>query len=288
MVASMTAFARVELASESGNFTWELRSVNHRYLEPYLRLPEEFRALEPQLRELLGQQLKRGKVECSLRFQAQTGSSLNYRVNEPLVRHLIALSAQVREMTGQREHLKLAELMRWPGVLIEQALDVGSIHGQAMELFRQALQQLQQDRRREGSKLAEIVQQRNRQMGEHLAAVRQRAPQMLGEVQERIAARLQEVREQLEPQRLEQEMVLISQRLDVDEELERLGVHIEELDNILERPGPHGRRLDFLLQELNRETNTLTSKSSDIAITRHAVDMKVLIEQMREQIQNIE
>ena len=288
MINSMTAFARQLYRGEEGELVWEIRSVNHRYLEVYVRLPEDLRGLEPVVRERVGKRLKRGKMDCALRYQAGIPQAATLSVNRPLVQSLQAAAEEVGEILGRAAMPSPFELMRWPGVLQEQDLDLAPLQSRAVELLDQTLGELVATRHREGSGMAEIIRQRCDSMLEHTRAVRERMPRVLAEVRSRIVARLEEVSEQLDSTRVEQEMVLLAQRLDVDEEMERLAMHLEEVRRVVDQGGAVGRRLDFLMQELNRETNTLTSKTSDVEVTRRAVDMKVLIEQMREQIQNVE
>lgn len=288
MIASMTAFARELYRGEEGELVWELRSVNHRFLDVYVRLPDELHALEPLVRERVGQRLQRGKLDCTLRYQPASGQAGQLRLNRPLVDRLRMAARELEEMLGQPSRPEPMELLRWPGVLEEQAQDPAPLQARAAELLDQALATLEATRHREGARLAQVIQQRCQTMRVHVARVKGRMPQVLAEVRERLAARLREVLEQLDPNRLEQEMVLFAQRLDVDEEMDRLATHLDEVERILAEGGAVGRRLDFLMQELNRETNTLTSKTTDLEVTRSAVEMKVLIEQMREQLQNLE
>jgi len=267
---------------------WELRSVNHRYLEVFLRLPEELRGLEPMVRERIGQRLQRGKLDCTLRYQSGSGQTASFSVNRVLVQGLQAAARELAVLLGGSAALTPIDLMRWPGVLQERPLDLSPVQSRAGVLLDQALDVLTATRRREGARLEDLLRQRCQALREHAGQVRIRMPRVLEEVRERLTTRLQEVLGQLDPLRLEQEMVLFAQRLDVDEEMDRLATHLDEVERVLAAGGTVGRRLDFLMQELNRETNTLTSKTSDVEITHHAVEMKVLIEQMREQIQNLE
>jgi uncharacterized protein (TIGR00255 family) len=288
MISSMTAFAREQYRGEEGEMVWELRSVNHRFLEVFVRLPEELRGLEPLVRERVGKRLKRGKLDCTLRYRPGRAAVGEMQVNRPLVEGLVTASREIGELLGRPATPAVSELLHWPGVLEEQPRDLSPVQTRAAELLEAALSSLVETRKREGVRLAQIVQQRCEGMREHVELVRKRMPQVLVEVRERLTARLQEVAEQLDPNRLEQEMVLLAQKLDVDEEMDRLNTHLDEVERILGGGGAVGRRLDFLMQELNRETNTTTSKTNDVEVTRSAVEMKVLIEQMREQIQNLE
>ncbi|MDN6297077.1 MAG: YicC family protein [Halomonas sp.] len=286
-VHSMTAFARVERAAHFGTLQIELRSVNQRYLEPTFRLPEAFRALEPTLREALRQRLARGKVECTLRLEA-TADSHTPAVNTRYLAELAAaLEVVQQEMPGTAAPTAL-ELLNQPGVLESRHHDGEAIHAAARALFAQALDELLEARAREGEKLAEMITQRLEGVSREVAAVRALMPQIQKAQRERLLERLAKARTELEPQRLEAELVLVAQKSDVAEELDRLDAHVEEVRRRLGEPGPKGRRLDFLMQELNREANTLSSKSLVAETTRSAVELKVLIEQMREQVQNIE
>ena len=284
----MTAFARCEKRDEQGELVWELRSVNHRYLELFVRLPEELRSLEPLVREHVGKQLARGKVDCSLRFAPGSGSDGALRVNTTLAKRLLRASEELESLLGTGARPKPWDLLRWPGVLEAEPQDLTPVQERAAQLLDQALDSLVEVRRREGRRLGEIVGERCRALQVLVVQARERIPLVLDEVRARICARLEEVAAELDPTRVEQEMVLLAQRLDVDEEMERLGAHVDEVLRVLAEGGAKGRRLDFLMQELNREANTLASKSSDVELTRIGVDMKVLIEQMREQVQNIE
>ncbi len=288
MISSMTAFARELYRGDEGELVWEIRSVNHRYLEAFVRLPEDLRGLEGKVRERLGQRLKRGKVDCGLRYRPGTARSASLAVNRDLVQSLRKAADEIGSLTGHSALPDPMELMRWPGVMEEQPLDLTPVQERAMELLEHAMDELVATRQREGEQLSAMLRERCEGMQEHTRQVRKHMPQVLIEIRERLGKRLQEVLEQVDEQRLEQEMVLLAQRLDVDEEMDRLSTHLDEVERVEGEGGAVGRRLDFLMQELNRETNTLTSKTGDVEVTRRAVDMKVLIEQMREQIQNIE
>jgi uncharacterized protein (TIGR00255 family) len=284
----MTAFARETSSGDEGELTWEVRSVNHRFLEPFVRLPEDLRALEPAVRERLASRLGRGKVDCTLRFAPAAGAGANLRVNRHYLEQLLAAGAEVADLAGCSAQPGAFELMRWPGVLEEQARDLAPVQTLALALLDKTLDSLIATREREGTRLAELTRERCDRLSVCVREARARMPQVLAEVRRRIVDRMAEVRAELDPNRLEQELTLLAQRLDVDEEMDRLAAHIEEVRSVLKADEPVGRRLDFLMQELNREANTLGSKSSDVEVTRLAVEMKVLIEQMREQVQNVE
>jgi len=288
LTKSMTAFARVTAIGDEGELTWELRSVNHRFLEPYVRLPEDLRALEPAVRERVAKRLRRGKLDCTLRYVPAPGAGSNLRINRPYLEQLLAAGGEVAELVGHQAQPPAFELLRWPGVLQEQQKDMGPVMQRALSLLEEALESLVATREREGVRLAALISERCDKLAACVSEVRGRMPQVMVEVRTRILNRLDEVRSELDPNRLEQELALLAQRLDVDEEMDRTDAHIEEVRSVMAGKGPVGRRLDFLMQELNREANTLGSKSSDVAVTRASVEMKVLIEQMREQVQNIE
>jgi uncharacterized protein (TIGR00255 family) len=292
MTLSMTAFARNDQETPWGSLIWELRSVNHRYLEVSLRLPEDLRALETPVRDLLGKRLGRGKVDGILRFQAREGVTGEFAQDEALVTRLIALGRKTGEIGVQHgvtlSPLRVIDLLRWPGVLKSTGVDMDALMAAAMDLLGRAVDEMLATRRREGDRLAETISQRLAGMEAITVAVRAVLPEVLQGFRQRLETRLGEVRHELDPARLEQEIVLFAQKIDVDEELDRLAAHIAEVHRVLQQPGQVGRRLDFLMQELNREANTLGSKAADLRLTNAAVDLKVLIEQMREQVQNIE
>ena len=288
MISSMTAYARKESRTDDGELVWEIRSVNHRYLEPFVRLPEEFRVLEPAVRERLGQRLGRGKLDCSLRFSASGSAASDILVNERMARQVIDAAGQIDHLLHEAVPPRTMDILRWPGVIETQEKDFSQLQKQAMDMLDQVINDLIAARQREGERLGELIRQRCAAMREHVKQVRVLMPKVIESIRERLKARLAELSEGLDEGRLEQEMVLLAQKLDVDEEMDRLWSHLDEIDDVLKRKEPIGRRLDFLMQELNREANTLTSKSADVETTRIGVELKVLIEQMREQIQNIE
>jgi len=288
MVHSMTAFARKENRDEQAELIWEIRSVNHRYLEMFVRLPEELRAIEPLVREQINRRLGRGKLDCSLRFKPVQGAVAGIEVNERLATQVMEAADKVGCLLHEAVPPSIMDVLRWPGVMTVAPQDLSPVQEQATQLLDQALDVLIETRQREGERLAELIQQRCVTMRDQVGRVKQRIPSVLEGIRERLRSRLSELSDELDPGRLEQEMVLLTQRLDVDEELDRLYTHLDEVERVLQQQEPVGRRLDFLMQELNREVNTLTSKSNDTEMTQLAVDMKVLIEQMREQIQNIE
>ena len=288
MTCSMTAFARVRDKDENGELIWEIRSVNHRFLEMSIRLPEELRALDPIVRERVTKRLGRGKLDCTLRFNPAAGAGGAVKVNARLARQIISAAEDVGQMLRDSSALRAMDILRWPGVLEQEEQDLAPVQQRAGALLDRALDQLIEARRREGAHLAGLVVQRCRAMREEVDKVKRLMPQILQAVRDRLRARLNEVSAELDEARLEQEMALLAQRLDVDEEMDRLSAHLDEVERVLQQDEPVGRRLDFLMQELNREANTLSSKSNDVESTRSGVELKVLIEQMREQVQNIE
>lgn len=287
MVHSMTAFARVEGAGAHGTLSWELRSVNHRYLEPHLRLPDAFRDLEGAVREALRQGLSRGKVECTLRF-AEENTGKRLQVDSQRTQQLISAAEEVAALIKQPAPLNPLEVLAWPGVLVADAADPQALNAAALDLFNQALSELKNGRGREGTELAKLLNERLDAISAEVVALRELVPQMLANQRQKIECRFAEMQAELDPQRLEQELVLLAQKSDVAEELDRLNTHVGEVRRVLKAGGAAGRRLDFLMQELNREANTLGSKAFDPRSTQAAVNLKVLIEQMREQVQNIE
>jgi uncharacterized protein (TIGR00255 family) len=288
MIKSMTAFARESAAGVAGEFTWELRAVNHRFLEPHIRLPDDLRGLESAVRERLSARLARGKVDCNLRYVARPEAGAGLRVNRRLVTQLLAAAEEVAALVGSSVEPSAFDLLSWPGVLEEPARDLDAVGQEAIALLERALDTLEATREREGERLARLIVERCDRLQTSVAQVRELMPQILDAVRRRLRDRLAELSGELDGNRLEQELALLAQRLDVDEEMDRLEAHIAEVRSVVAGSQPVGRRLDFLMQELNREANTLTSKSADLAVTRAGVDMKVLIEQMREQIQNLE
>ncbi len=288
----MTAFARVQESNDAGGVTWELRSVNHRYLEPSLKLPEDFRQLEPEIRKLLSRYLTRGKVDVALRYKLDAGQQGEIALNETIVKRLREVEQQVLNIVHEGSKLSVADILGWPGVIADAERDFSSLNELALSSLETALEQLQQSRETEGRALDEMIRSRCAQISEIVAAVREHRPQTLAALREKwetaLDEKLQQWRESASESRLEQELVMLAQKLDVEEELDRLDTHVAEVQNVLDRDEAVGRRLDFLMQELNREANTLGSKSQDSVTTQHAVDLKVLIEQMREQVQNIE
>ena len=287
MIYSMTAFARLEVKKDWGDAVWEIRSVNQRYLENFFRLPEQFRGLENTLREKLRQNLTRGKIECSLRIEIKKQTNAELNLNKELANQVIQSLQWIKSQAGEGE-INLTDVLRYPGVVEAQEQDLDSISQDLLTAFDDLLTDFIAMRGREGEKLNDIIQQRLDAITVEADKVRSQMPAVLQWQRERLLQRFEDAQVNLDPQRVEQEMILLAQRVDVAEELDRLQMHVKETTNILKKGGAVGRKLDFMMQELNRESNTLASKSINADITASAVELKVLIEQMREQIQNLE
>ena len=288
MMLSMTAFSRQQADKEWGSLIWELRSVNHRYLETSVRLPESFRGLENVIRDTVRKKLNRGKIECQLRFQVVEASQSDLQLNKELIAKLVRANDEINQIADLNNQLTSAEILRWPGVVADQDVDADTIEREAIDLFTSALDDLVSSRVREGEALKGMLNQRVVSIREIVASIRQKIPEIICGQRKNLLEKLEELKAELEPTRLEQEITILAQKADVDEELDRMDSHLKEVERIIESNGQKGRRLDFLMQELNREANTLSSKSIVVGTTLGAVELKVLIEQMREQIQNVE
>jgi len=289
MIKSMTGFASVERGYDFGRLTWEARSVNHRYLELGLRLPEEFRVLEPEIRQCVGRHVSRGKVDVTLRLAETPGASRHeFHLNEDLARTLLDIRRRLAGLAGADGMPDVDAMLRWQGVVEERLPDPEPMRRAAMELLEEALQGLHAARAREGETLAGAVRERLDGVERWVTEIRGWLPEIRAALRQRMSDRVAELGPGLEPGRLEQEVAMLAQKMDVDEELDRLEAHVAEARRTLDLDEPVGRRLDFLMQEFNRESNTLSSKSVDQRTTQAAVELKVLIEQMREQVQNAE
>lgn len=288
MISSMTAFSRKEQHQDWGSLTWEVRSVNHRYLEPSFKMPESLRHIESQLREQLKKHTKRGKFDCALKFTPQASRSSELNINSEMLAELLGAVDKLDHKHKHMTKLNPLEVLQWPGLLQESADDSDQIAKVARDLFKATLLELTSTRQREGTELAAFIVQRLDAIDIQVKELRRRLPEILGNQRQRLLKKLEEIAAELDVERLEQELVYAAQKADVDEELDRLDTHINEVRRILKKGGSCGRRLDFLMQELNREANTLSSKSLTADTTLSAVELKVLIEQMREQVQNIE
>jgi len=289
MIRSMTAFARKDTRGDWGTLTCEIRTVNHRYLEPSFRLPDAFRELESRFREELRKQgLKRGKVDISMRLQSAESETQSFEISEEMARAVNEAANYINRILDNPAHINALDVLRWPGVMSVPEKDYSTTQEAAVELFAGTVTELMAAREREGERLRPLFDDRLALMSQLVAQVREKMPQLLAAQEQNLKERFAKARVELDPDRLAQEMVMLAQKSDVAEELDRLDAHIGEVTDTLRGDNAVGRRLDFLMQELNREANTLSSKSIDAAVTRAAVDLKVLIEQMREQIQNIE
>lgn len=288
MIRSMTGFASLSEESPLGTLTLEVRSVNHRYLDIQFRLPEELRAVEPALRESAGAQMSRGKVECRVSFARRVESDLPDQLNADLLGRLAQLDAQVRTHFPQAAGLTVADVLRWPGMVESGSLPADQMREWCEALLAKVLAEFTASREREGAKLKQILLDRVASMSALVAEVKPRIPALVAQYQERLALKLREAVASLDEERVRQEVVLFASKVDVDEELGRLSTHLDEVRRILAQGGGAGKRLDFLMQELNREANTLGSKSVDTEVSRVSMALKVLIEQMREQVQNLE
>lgn len=287
MIQSMTAYARIEHKAQWGTASWEIRSVNQRYLETCLRLPEQFRSFEPVLRDRLRKRLSRGKVEVNLRYELADNSNNELQLNQALAKQLLGAATWLKQEAGQGD-VNLTDILRWPGVLASGEQDMDAIGADLMTAFDSAIDQFIEARGREGEAIKDMLLSRLDGVSEQIAVVREHMPTVMQYQREKLTNRLAEIKGELDPARIEQEMVLLAQKQDVAEEMDRLEAHVAEARRILKKGGSEGRRLDFMMQEFNRESNTLASKSISTEITSAAVELKVLIEQMREQIQNVE
>ena len=288
MIHSMTGYATASRELAWGAVSVELRSVNHRYLDISFRMPDELRPAEPALRETISGAMTRGKIECRVAYALRAGAQGGTEIDAALLAQLLALNARAREALPEARPLGVADILRWPGMLGADALPVDELRATAGELLATALREFTAARAREGAKLAAVILERAAEMRSRIAVVQPRMPGIIAAFQEKLNARLKEALVSADDERVRQEITLFVNKIDVDEELSRLATHLDELQRILGKGGASGKRLDFLMQELNREANTLGSKAADIEVTRVAMDLKLLIEQMREQIQNIE
>ena len=288
MLHSMTGFARQSAESELGTLSWELRAVNHRYLDVTFRLPEELRPKEQAFKQMIGVVLKRGKVDCALHFQRPGGRQGSMQIDTALVELLGKRAAEISEKLENPAPVNPLDVLRWPGVVAEPEIDADPLFAAASALLEKTLASMAQMRSSEGERIATMIETRSADISAIAKSVRERMPEVLAAARAKQVERIEKLDVTADPARLEVELALIAQKLDVDEEVDRLDSHLEEIRQALESEEAVGRRLDFLMQELNREANTLGSKSADAQTTKAAVDLKVLIEQMREQIQNIE
>ena len=283
----MTAYARTECKGDWGTAVWEIRSVNQRYLETYIRLPEQFRSLEAVLRERLRKKLQRGKVEVFLKYTANPAAVGELSINKTLAKQIIDAASWVSE-TAESDKLNPVDILRWPGVMEAEETDMGAIQKELLTAFDGLVKDFIEARASEGANLKEMIDTRLTSVLEQVDIVSKHLPEIAQWQKDRIKSRLEEAKVDIDEARLEQELIYLAQKTDVMEELDRLQSHVSETQKIMKKGGACGRRLDFMMQEFNRESNTLASKSINAEITNAAVELKVLIEQMREQIQNIE
>lgn len=288
MTNSMTGFASRQRTTDYGELVWEIRTVNHRYLETQFKLPEGFRAIEGQLRDLAGKQLNRGKLDAALQFRLSDAGNTELNVNDSLARKVIQQAEDLAQHIENPDGLNPMDVLRWPGVATEERFDPSIVFDPALELFEETLDSLCAARSREGARIQTMLEERLEQITELAAQTRTRMPEILLGIRERLKERAAALDTRVDEDRLEQELVMLAQKMDVAEELDRLDAHIAETHTALTMEGAIGRRLDFLMQEFNREANTLGSKSTDATTSKAAVDLKVLIEQLREQVQNVE
>ena len=288
MIRSMTGFARRDRQDPWGTLVCELRTVNHRYLEISLRLPDELKSLDNDIRQTITAALRRGKIDANVYLKSSAGAQQSLELDTKLLDELVARVSEVRSRVPSATEVNPLDLLRWPGVIRESSTDNKSIAAAALGVLKEALTELNDTRHREGQRIRELLLSRCQSMRAQVQNVRERLPEISQRLRERIIERISQMGVTPDPERLEQELVLYAHKMDVDEEMDRLNGHLEEVMSVLDSSEPAGRRLDFLMQELNREANTLSSKSQDVETTRAAVDMKVMIEQMREQVQNVE
>ena len=288
MIKSMTAFARQPIEKDWGNGAWEIRSVNSRFLETNFRLPEAFRYLEFKLREKLRKKLNRGKLDCSLRLDINQTSNEAFSIDADLAASLLNSHEVLQQAAGIKQEPDLTRLLNWPGIIKKSDFDSEKMEKELLSSLDEAIEQLISMRAREGDSITDMIQRRLDGIGKQVAYIREEMPAIVKWQREKIFTRFEEIKLEFDENRIEQEMVMVAQKIDVEEELDRVDAHIKEVTRLLKKGGVVGRRMDFLMQELNREANTLGSKSISLKTTAASVELKVLIEQMREQIQNIE
>lgn len=286
MTKSMTAYAQASINTEMGELSCELRSVNHRYLEIAPRMPEELRIHEPFIREAIANKLARGRIDCFIRVKENEEKALE--PNPKAIKNLQNLLHEAQSLLHNMQDIRAIDVLRWPGVLQTKEVNIDALRVQLGQMVEKAVNELIASREREGEKMAELICQRLASMRDVIEKVTEFLPEIAVNYRTRLDEKLVEIKDHLDPARIEQEMIMFLQKTDVAEELDRLDVHISEVEAVLSNSEPAGRRLDFLMQELNREANTLGSKAQDTRLTQASVDLKVLVEQMREQVQNIE
>ena len=288
MTNSMTGFSRRSSEQSTGSLVWELRSVNHRYLDVVVKLPEELRGLETNVRQRLAEHINRGKIECHLRYKSTENQQTEILLNEEFASAILKACQKIGKQLHQPSEMNLLELLRWPGVVKDPEKDLTPVMSAALSLFEKTLDDLSASKKSEGQRLQKMLEERCAAMKVIVKNERKRRPDIINKTREKLLSRVKELSIEHDKDRFEQEIAYIAQKMDVDEELDRLESHFIEIEKIFKRNESIGRRLDFIMQELNREANTLGSKSTDIETTQASVELKVLIEQMREQVQNIE
>lgn len=288
MIHSMTAYGRVENSEGQNSISCEIRSVNHRYSEISIRLPEELRPLEQKIRDHISGKIKRGKIECNIRIEKHNAYDESLSINQDLLKNIIEAAKRINSDLSTSAPLDSLDLLRWPGVLEKSTLDVEEIGKLLFPLVNEAIDIVIDTRQREGEKIKKMLTDRCTKIKEIISNVKKQIPDILKNYRKKLTQRVQEISDELDNDRLEQELLFLSQKADIEEEIDRLGAHVDEVVRVIDRKEPIGRRLDFLMQEMNRESNTLGSKSNHIYTSNASVELKVVIEQMREQIQNIE
>ena len=288
MIHSMTAYGRVENSEGQNSISCEIRSVNHRYSEISIRLPEELRPLEQKIRDHISGKIKRGKIECNIRIEKHNAYDESLSINQDLLKNIIEAAKRINSDLSTSAPLDSLDLLRWPGVLEKSTLDVKEIDKLLFPLVNEAIDIVIDTRQREGEKIKKMLTDRCTKIKEIISNVKKQIPDILKNYRKKLTQRVQEISDELDNDRLEQELLFLSQKADIEEEIDRLGAHVDEVVRVIDRKEPIGRRLDFLMQEMNRESNTLGSKSNHIYTSNASVELKVVIEQMREQIQNIE
>ena len=288
MITSMTAFGRTEESGELGHVIWEIRSVNHRYLEISIRLPDELRMLEAAIREHISNRIKRGKIDCNLRFEPRDTAVNNLQINNDLVQAILKTADDISSSIPELGTINPIEVLRWPGVIKRETLDAEIIGGPLLQQLDRTIDLVMETRNREGKKLQVMILERCNAVTNIVTGLRGKLPEIMDSLRDRLVNRAKELQIEIEHERLGQELLLLAQKFDVAEELDRLDAHLNEVKRVLKNDELAGRRLDFLMQEMNRETNTLGSKAANYDCSSASVELKVLIEQMREQIQNIE
>ena len=284
----MTAYGRIENAGDFGHVIWEVRTINHRYLEINLRLPEELRAIDQAIRDLIGKYLQRGKVDCNLRFERAINNEQNLTLDNDLLNQLVTATDTLKTHVKEPAPINLLDVLRWPGIIQQDTLNIDELKKHLLCLLEETLKSVVATREREGQKIHAMIDTRCNSVLEEINKLNEVLPDIQSQHREKIINRAKDLQVDLDAERLEQEMVILAQKMDVAEEIDRISAHISEVKRTLEQTGSVGRRLDFLMQELNREANTLGSKANHLDMTNTSVELKVLIEQMREQIQNIE